>query len=1024
MRVDGVRRGSWVTTWIAVAALALSGGINPRGLRTIDAQEASSTPSLAEQLPRIPAHSPEDALKTFSLPYGFTLELVAAEPDVVDPIDAAFDADGRMYVVEMRDYPFLPPQRASKYVERQPDRFGSIRLLTDTDGDGKMDRSSVFADGLRWPQSVICYKNGVFVLAPPTLYFMEDTNGDGVADVKQEVCTGFGTGNVQGLANGLEWGLDQGIYFASGRAGGEVKQGDQVVFTVGRNDVRLDPKTRKLKAVSGGEQFGHSFDDWGNRFVCNNSNHLEQVVLPLKYLERNPQLAVSNVVRTIAAEGAAAPVYRTSPPEPWRVVRTARRAADPKFRSAAAATELVATGFFTSATGVTVYRGGAYPPEFQGNVFIGDVGGNLVHRKQLKPNGIALQGVRTEQEREFINSVDNWFRPVNFVNAPDGTLYVLDMYWETIEHPASIPEDIKEHLDLESGNDRGRIYRVVSPGMQRFPVPKMSGMTAVQLVDQLRSPHGSVRETASRLIWEREDASAVEPLRALLNESAAPAVSRMHALWTLKGLGAVTAADVLMGLKADHPRLREQALVVSEGFAASPEAAALLLPAMAVLANDADLRVRWQLALSVGEFAQPDAISILLSLMPAADQDADLRIAILTAIPGRMLEFAKALLSTPSTTGSPLLTELVRSLGAASDSGQAVATLDLLLSAADSSVPRRLLSPLAEGAARAGLSLPQLASRLPSSAAPLWMTYRDQQLEQLGSASAEIGARISAVQFVGYLDADTATSQLQPLLNPQTSPALVEAAVRSLSRFDSAAAANAILAAWRVLGPKAKSLAIDGLLQSRSGATALLTGLADSLVKPAELNRDKQQLLMTYPQPEIRDRAKELLGAGTASRKDALAAYQSAATLPGDAVRGLAVYRKVCQQCHRAGSEGHLVGPDLVSVQNKSLEDLLISILDPNREAQPNFVGYTAQTVQGQVSNGLIAAETATSITLRRAESKEDVVQRDQIEELVSSGVSLMPEGMEKDITVEQMADLLAYIKSLQASPSKPATGG
>ncbi|HUQ69446.1 MAG TPA: PVC-type heme-binding CxxCH protein, partial [Planctomycetaceae bacterium] len=379
----------------------------------------AAEPSLKDQLPRIAPHAPQDALSTFTLQRGFQLELVASEPDVVDPIDAAFDEDGRMYVVEMRDYPFLPEQRPKKYVERQPENWGAIRLLQDTDGDGRMDRSTVFADKLRWPQSVCCYRGGVFVIAPPTLWYMKDTTGDGIADVKEEWFTGFSLSNVQALSNGLEWSLDHGIYWAGGRSGADISRGMEKLFTLNRQDLRLDPMTRGLTPVSGGEQYGHTFDDWGNRFVCNNSNHLEQVVVPLRYIDRNPQLSVSDVVRTIAKEGAAAPVYRQSPAEPWRIVRTARRAADPAFASKAAKTELVATGFFTSATGVTVYRGGAYPPEFQGNVFIGDVGGNLVHRKSLAANGITQLGTRTEETIEFLTSSDNWFRPANFVNAPD-----------------------------------------------------------------------------------------------------------------------------------------------------------------------------------------------------------------------------------------------------------------------------------------------------------------------------------------------------------------------------------------------------------------------------------------------------------------------------------------------------------------------------------------------------------------------------------------------------------------------------
>ena len=189
---------------------------------------------------------------------------------------------------------------------------------------------------------------------------------------------------------------------------------------------------------------------------------MRQIVLPSHYLERNPALIPPPAVLDIAAEGPAAPVFRISPPEPWRVVRTRQRAADPVMsRRLPPRPSWFATGFFTSATGVTIYRGSAYPPEYRGNVFVGDVGGNLVHRKVLSAAGATFLATRADANVEFLASTDNWFRPVNFANTPDGTLLILDMYRETIEHPHSIPEPIKKHLDLTSGKDRGRLYNLV-----------------------------------------------------------------------------------------------------------------------------------------------------------------------------------------------------------------------------------------------------------------------------------------------------------------------------------------------------------------------------------------------------------------------------------------------------------------------------------------------------------------------------------------------------------------------------------
>lgn len=975
---------------------------------------------LKDQLPRVPAKSPQEALKSFTIQHGFTLELVAAEPDVVDPIDAAFDEDGRLYVVQMCDYPFLPEQRVQKYRNQRPETWGSIRLLEDTDGDGRMDKSVVFADHLRWPQSVICYRGGVFVIAPPSLWYMKDTTGDGVADVKEEILSGFDLSNVQALANGMEWSLDHGIYFAGGRAGAQLHQGDKQLFTVNRKDVRLDPATRTITPVSGGEQYGHTFDDWGNRFVCNNSNHLEQIVYPLRYIERNPQLTFSEFVRTIAKEGAAAPVYRISPPEPWRVVRTARRAADPAYRNRLPATELVVTGFFTSATGVTVYRGAAYPEEFRGNVFIGDVGGNLVHRKRLvKPeNSISLVGERTEENVEFLASTDNWFRPANFVNAPDGTLYILDMYRETIEHPASIPDDIKEHVDLESGYDRGRIYRLVSPNMRRFKPPKMSGLPTAELVTHLASPHGWVRDTAHRLLWERQDSSVAGALRNLVSRGPSPQ-SRIHALWSLDGMKQLTENDVVVGSRDEHPRVREHAAQLAERFNQSNSVVADLTK----LVNDPDLRVRWQLAFTLGEFRGPDVVKPLQQLAKQSTDHPDLQTAVLSSIAPLAVPFTLALIQDPQTAAVPITQRSLTMVASHPDQKTAAELLDELLKLPlPPATIDRLLVSFADGLKLRGRTLIDVAHHAAvSDASRQTGMERVQQWRNVAAdAKAAVSERKLAIRLLEATVPQVAQESLGGLLEPQVDPAVQSAAAVALARFDDQATAGLIISKWKGLGPASRRDAIDGLIRTRNGAVAVLAALSEGTLKGADLDRDRQQFLLKHPNTELRKQATQLLEQGTSSRREVVARYQQALNLSGDAERGHKVFAKICFQCHRAGTEGHLVGPDLVSVQNKSLDDLLIAILDPNREAQPIYTNYTASTVQGQVFTGLIAAETAASVSLRRAEAKEDVVLRDQLDELVSTGQSLMPEGLEKDLTPEQVADVLAFIKSL----APPITGG
>jgi putative membrane-bound dehydrogenase-like protein len=271
------------------------------------------------EFPRVAPTEPQQAAATFECQHGFSMQLVAAEPLLTDPVDLAYDEDGRAYVVEMRDYPFPEEKNA------EPKEFiGQVRLLIDDDGDGRMDRSTVFADKLAWPTSVACWKGGVFVAAAPDIWYFKDLGGDGKADVREKVFTGFSRYNVQAIMNNLEWGLDGRLYGAASGNGGNVRPADEpqaMPIAVTRRDFSFDPDKRDFRVESGGERFGNSFDDWGNRFLCNIRNPVQHVVLPAKYLARNPLLAVPRAVQDAAAFGDQLRVYRISPPEAWRVPR-------------------------------------------------------------------------------------------------------------------------------------------------------------------------------------------------------------------------------------------------------------------------------------------------------------------------------------------------------------------------------------------------------------------------------------------------------------------------------------------------------------------------------------------------------------------------------------------------------------------------------------------------------------------------------------------------------------------------------
>ncbi len=463
-----------------------------------------------KDMPRIPATALDKVLDTFEIRPGLEIKLAAHEPNVEDPIAMSFDEDGRMFVIEMRGYS-----------EHREDASGRIRMLTDTNGDGVFDKSTIYVDGLKWPTGLICYKGGIFVGATPDITYHKDTDGDGVADEQKTLFTGFGKGkemrlNMQALFNGFRWGPDNRIWGATAGNGGTItKPGDSSFkeLPLRGADFSFDPELLDLRAENGTAQYGISFDSKGRRFVCSNSNHAVWVAYERGNYRANPWFTMSRSLVPFASDGSAAPVFRISPDEPWRIVRT-------RWRVSKAVRGVVegggrVSGYFTAATGINIYWGDVLGDEFRDNLFVGDAGSNLFHRKLIArkegQSQLVAERPGDEAETEFLRSTDNWFRPVSSSNAPDGCLYLCDMHRETIEHPWSIPEGIKRFVDLDSGNNRGRIYRIQPAGHKLRKVPQLSKASDAELEKLLTHPNDWHQTTARRLLYERGKAAAVKP---------------------------------------------------------------------------------------------------------------------------------------------------------------------------------------------------------------------------------------------------------------------------------------------------------------------------------------------------------------------------------------------------------------------------------------------------------------------------------------------------------------------------------
>jgi putative membrane-bound dehydrogenase-like protein len=962
---------------------------------------AEPAQSLKNRLPRLAPKEPAEALKTFQVLDGFRMDLVACEPQLASPVAAAYDEDGRLYVVEMRDY---PTPLASGETPR-----GRVRLLEDRDGDGVYETATVFADGLHWPTGIACWDGGVFVTAPPDIWYFKDTDGDGKADVRRKVYTGFVVYNVQALVNGLQWGVDNRIYGVTAANGGEIRPADQpnaTPISVRGRDFRFDPASGRFEAISGTAQFGNAFDDWYHRFLSANRLVTGHVVLPAHALARNPFLPVARTVQDCAAEGVDVPLpmYQISPPEPWRVVRTERYHAEGQKLPLS---EMVVTGIFTSGTGITIYGGAAYPERYRGQAFVGNVAGNLVHRRALEPHGATFTARRIDDKCEFVASTDNWFRPVNFVNAPDGTLHVIDMYREVVEHPWSIPDDIKAHLDLESGQDRGRIYRLTPPRFVLPKPPRLGNATTAELVATLENPNSWWRETAQRLLYQRHDSAAVAPLRELARKSHFP-LARLHALGTIDGLSALQSADIVRAMQDPVAGLREQAVQLAEPRLKD---SADLATAVRNAADDPDARVRFHAAIALGALADDVATKSLIRIARRDAADPWVRTAVLSSAAGRSVGLLEALLHDEARPQElTLLTQLASMIGARNRGDETERVLELVTAPGrPQAVQRDLLLGLGEGVLRTGKTLD--AVKMPPAARNLL----DELVREAGRISADqkaaISERTAAIQLLGHAPFDRAKSTFRQLLDVRQPQEVQQATVRALRSTGSTGVPEIVLEAWHGFTPPVRGEAVTALSSRTPWALALLDAVAAKKVLAAHIDSTRRTVLLKHRDGTVRARAAELLGdTAKTPRSEIVAQYKPVLALQGDVKRGQTVFQRECATCHLAGTNGHNVGPSVASVGVKRPEEYLVAILDPNREVDPRYLNYTVNTTDGRVTSGIIAAETATAVTLKRADGQTETILRSQIEELSSTGQSLMPEGVEQKISHQEMADLVSFL--------------
>lgn len=580
------------------------------------------------------ALSPQEALQRFQLQEGFEIEVFAAEPHVMDPVEMIFDPEGNIFVVEMPDYPFRPEEGKGG---------GRIKMLMDTDHDGVIDQSSIFAEGLSEATSIMPWKDGLLVTAAPDILYLQDTDGDHQADSRQVLFTGFFANNSEAQITNLRFSVDNWVYAANHGQAGEVtfsRKPDAAPLSMSGGDFRFRLDRDTFELASGPAQFGQTINDWGHRFISQNTIHIRHTVMPKRYMLRHGHLPSSTVSINISDHDLR--MFQDTPPPYWRAERTRRR--QKQYAEQGLDRVEYAEDHFTGASGATVYAADAFPEEFYGNIFTGDVAGNLIHRDVLLPaaESPTYTAVRheSEKEREFLSSTDPWFRPANFTVGPDGYLYVIDMYRQHIETPLSIPEDLKEDMDFLNGMDKGRIYRIKpvgTPSKSKL-IPNLNKMESGEVAELMAHPNQWWRLQAQRLLLERQDLSVVDEVEQMFRQHQDARV-RLHALYVLEGLNALGEEHVALALEDTHPGLREHGLILAERFPG------FLEPIMEST-GDTHPRVAFQAVLSLGEFSDQAGVpAVMADVLMRNGADPWFRTAVLSAeagSSGKLMELLKA----------------------------------------------------------------------------------------------------------------------------------------------------------------------------------------------------------------------------------------------------------------------------------------------------------------------------------------------------------------------------------------------
>jgi putative heme-binding domain-containing protein len=949
------------------------------------------------------ALSPVEAIRAMTVPDGFQVELVASEPDIVNPVAMAFDERGRIWVTESLEYPRRSPG---------PGR-DRVKILEDTDGDGKADRFTVFAEGLNIPSGIAVGHGGVWVANSPDILFFQDTDGDGKADRREVVVTGFGRSDTHELPNSLSWGPDGWLYGWNGvfNPSHVEYRGKTYDFTCAV--FRIHPKTREFELFCEGTSnpWGITWDEEGSAFasacVIDHLWHLTET----GYYHR---------------QGGP------YPPFTWKIG------------------SIVGHNHQKAAyCGIHFYDSDAYPASYRGKLFMGNIHGNCVNVDSLARNGSTYVG---SSGPDFLQANDAWFMPVSQKTGPDGCLYVLDWY-------------DRYHCYQDANRDptgidrlKGRLYRVryrETPRRANFDLGKR---TDGELIDLLASPNGHDRDIARRLLTERDTPGSYARLRDLALDSKAQRRTRMNALWVLVGRSALETDD-LRALFADpDPGFRAWAVRAAGN---ARRVAPGVREKVVALAHDAHPDVQIQVAIAARKLEGIDSVGLLFDVASACGKDALIPHIVwqnlYPLLDGRAGRFS-ALITTHEGELSPALRailprafEVVLSRGK-TNAGIVAGLLGRLVATRDAASVRQAIGTLAgwfKGRDRDEASVNALrrelldlvsdeAWRRPES--PFANDFRVLAAywgDPRGLAEARtnfldprenVDVRLRALDALIFAVPGEVLSSARKVLEDNRSggSSRFRGEVLSvLGNLDQPGVAGLILDTFADLEPDLKPRAIELLTQRVAWSLALLKAIGEGKVPASNLNPNQVRRMLATRDPELVKQVGARWGTLREGRDPGRERVISEMRVllgrtEGDPFAGVAVFKKLCAQCHKLYGEGQDVGPEITLNGRNSYEQLLSNVFDPSLVIGAAYQGTTIATSDGRILTGLLAENSPERIVLRMQGGKVETVPRSDVEELKVSPMSLMPEDLEKQLQAQEIADLFAFI-TLDRPPTDPA---